>query len=168
MSGVTNLLPLYRALPTFTMSRSFSVSSSKLASSNYPPGPQARHFPIRTETMLPPGTYKDKVVLVTGGGTGLGKGMSLKFSQLGAKVAICSRRLPVLEEAAKEKRNEERLLKTEICFEAANTLARLLNQLQNLSKSKIENTVNCPPSEKFAILQRTKTIRDGGIAPQNI
>jgi len=52
--------------------------------------------------MLPPGTYKDKVVLVTGGGTGLGKGMSLKFSQLGAKVAICSRRLPVLEEAAKE------------------------------------------------------------------
>jgi len=102
MSGVINLLPLSRALPTLTMTRNFSVSSSKLASSNYPPGPQAKHFPIRTETMLPPGTYKDKVVLVTGGGTGLGKGMSLKFSQLGAKVAICSRRLPVLEEAAKE------------------------------------------------------------------
>ena len=29
-----------------------------------------------------------KVVLVTGGGTGLGKGMSLKFSQLGAKVIL--------------------------------------------------------------------------------
>jgi NAD(P)-dependent dehydrogenase (short-subunit alcohol dehydrogenase family) len=28
------------------------------------------------------------VVLVTGGGTGLGKGMSLKFSQLGAKVRM--------------------------------------------------------------------------------
>ena len=27
-----------------------------------------------------------KVVLVTGGGTGLGKGMSMKFSSLGAKV----------------------------------------------------------------------------------
>jgi len=102
MSGLTHILPLSRALPTFTMSRAFSVCSSKLASGNYPPGPQARHFPVRADTMLPPGTYKDKVVLVTGGGTGLGKGMSLKFSQLGAKVAICSRRLPVLEEAAKE------------------------------------------------------------------
>merc|ERR1740131_742263 len=52
--------------------------------------------------MLPPDTFKDKVVLVTGGGTGLGKGMSHKFSQLGAKVAIASRRLPVLEKAAAE------------------------------------------------------------------
>merc|ERR1719187_2162826 len=102
MSGLSNILSLSMALPTFTMSRAFSVCSSKLASGNYPPGPQARHFPVRADTMLPPGTYKDKVVLVTGGGTGLGKGMSLKFSQLGAKVAICSRRLPVLEEAAKE------------------------------------------------------------------
>jgi hypothetical protein len=32
------------------------------------------------------GFAADQVVLVTGGGTGLGKGMSLKFSQLGAKV----------------------------------------------------------------------------------
>jgi len=102
MSGFTHLLPFSRALPSVTLSRSFSVCSSKLASGNYPPGPQAKHFPIRTDTMLPEGTYKDKVVLVTGGGTGLGKGMSMKFSQLGAKVAICSRRLPVLEEAAKE------------------------------------------------------------------
>merc|ERR1719391_1945615 len=52
--------------------------------------------------MLPTDTYKDKVVLVTGGGTGLGKGMSTKFSQLGAKVAIAARRLPVLEAAAAE------------------------------------------------------------------
>ena len=47
---------------------------------------QARHFPIRTDTMLPAGSYAGKVVLVTGGGTGLGKGMATKFSQLGAKV----------------------------------------------------------------------------------
>merc|ERR1719435_67620 len=52
--------------------------------------------------MLPTDTYKDKVVLVTGGGTGLGKGMSLKFSSLGAKVAIAARRQEVLDEAAAE------------------------------------------------------------------
>merc|ERR1712186_133779 len=38
----------------------------------------------------------------TGGGTGLGKGMALKFSELGANVAIAARRLPVLEETASE------------------------------------------------------------------
>merc|ERR1711884_354925 len=52
--------------------------------------------------MLPKGTYKDRVVFITGGGTGLGKGMATKFSQLGAKVVIAARRLPVLEATANE------------------------------------------------------------------
>ena len=63
--------------------------------------PQASYFPAIKTTMLPEGTFKDKVVLISGGGTGLGKGMAKKFSDLGAKVAIASRRLNVLEEAAK-------------------------------------------------------------------
>lgn len=82
--------------------RAFSNTCVRAASDDYAPRPQAKYFPVRRDTMLPPETYKDKVVLVTGGGTGLGKGMSLKFSHLGAKVAIASRRLPVLEAAAKE------------------------------------------------------------------
>ena len=69
------------------MSRQISTSRWYRASESYPPGPQARHFPIKTDPMLPQGTYKDKVVLVTGGGTGLGKGMSTMFSELGAKVS---------------------------------------------------------------------------------
>merc|ERR1712080_293800 len=81
--------------------RSFSSSPISL-SQTYNPRPHSKHFPIRRETFLPAGTYKDRVVLVTGGGTGLGKGMTRKFAELGAKVAIASRRLPVLEEAAKE------------------------------------------------------------------
>jgi len=52
--------------------------------------------------MLPKDSFKDKVVFITGGGTGLGKGMATKFSELGANVVIAARRLPILEETAKE------------------------------------------------------------------
>lgn len=40
---------------------------------------------------LPDGTYAGQVVLVTGGGTGLGKAMAVEFGRLGASVAIASR-----------------------------------------------------------------------------
>ncbi len=45
---------------------------------------------------------KGKRILVTGGGTGLGKEMADEFAMLGAEVVICGRRGPVLEETAKE------------------------------------------------------------------
>ena len=62
--------------------------------------PQASFFPAAKETMLPKDTFKNKIVFISGGGTGLGKGMANKFSDLGATVVIASRRLNVLEEAA--------------------------------------------------------------------
>lgn len=40
---------------------------------------------------LPADTFKDEVVLVTGGGTGLGKAMATMFARHGARVAIASR-----------------------------------------------------------------------------
>ena len=52
---------------------------------------QAKLFPPRHDTMLPKGSYENRTVLITGGGTGLGKGMALKFSELGANVAIAAR-----------------------------------------------------------------------------
>jgi len=48
------------------------------------------------------GLLKDKVILVTGGGTGLGRAMVERFLTLGAKVAITSRREDVLQRAAAE------------------------------------------------------------------
>ena len=53
-------------------------------------------------TMLQADSLKDKVIVVTGGGTGLGKSMSQIFLQLGAKVVITSRKTDVLEQTAKE------------------------------------------------------------------
>lgn len=41
---------------------------------------------------LPDGTFDGQVVLVTGGGTGLGKAVALEFGRLGARVAIASRK----------------------------------------------------------------------------
>ena len=41
-------------------------------------------------------------ILVTGGGTGLGKSMAARFLQLGAEVHICGRRKSVCDETATE------------------------------------------------------------------
>ena len=50
---------------------------------------------------------KGKRILVTGGGTGLGKEMSRYFLKYGAEVLICGRRIEVLEETAKELMKEQ-------------------------------------------------------------
>jgi NAD(P)-dependent dehydrogenase (short-subunit alcohol dehydrogenase family) len=48
------------------------------------------------------GLLRGKRILVTGGGTGLGKAMSEQFLALGAEVFICSRRKAVCDETAAE------------------------------------------------------------------
>ena len=55
-----------------------------------------------TEGMLKENALSGKVIIVTGGGTGLGKAMSQYFLELGAKVVITSRKMEVLEKTAEE------------------------------------------------------------------
>ena len=44
---------------------------------------------------------KGKKIVVTGGGTGLGKSMATRFAELGADLVITSRRQNVIDETAK-------------------------------------------------------------------
>ena len=52
--------------------------------------------------MFKDGLLRGRRILVTGGGTGLGKGMAERFLALGAEIFICGRRKSVCEATADE------------------------------------------------------------------
>ena len=58
--------------------------------------------------MFQPDLLGNKRILITGGGTGLGKAMADRFLELGATVYICGRREDVLEKTAAELSAEQR------------------------------------------------------------
>ncbi|MFT2007642.1 SDR family oxidoreductase [Pontibacter sp. 13R65] len=57
---------------------------------------------MKAEPMLKEGALAGKTILVTGGGTGLGRSMVKYFLELGANAVIASRKQEVLEQAAAE------------------------------------------------------------------
>lgn len=58
------------------------------------------------QPMLRDNALQGKTIVVTGGGTGLGRAMTTYFLQLGANVVISSRKLEVLEKTAEELREQ--------------------------------------------------------------
>lgn len=52
--------------------------------------------------LLPENSFKNKTIIITGGGTGLGKSIGQYLSELGANLVITSRRQEVIDATAKE------------------------------------------------------------------
>jgi NAD(P)-dependent dehydrogenase (short-subunit alcohol dehydrogenase family) len=55
-----------------------------------------------TQSLMKTGSFQGKTILITGGGTGLGKAMGIYLSELGAEIIITGRRENVLAETALE------------------------------------------------------------------
>src|ERR1700751_4006026 len=56
--------------------------------------------------MFEKGLLREKRILITGGGSGLGAAMGRRFAELGAELIICGRRLELLEQTASAMRSD--------------------------------------------------------------
>ena len=72
-------------LRKLTNARTFSLNTNYRSNGS--------SFPVRSDCMLPKDCFKSKTAFITGGGTGLGKGMVKMLSERGATVVISSRYL---------------------------------------------------------------------------
>jgi len=82
-------------------------------------------------TVYRPGLLKGKVVLVTGGGTGIGRAVALLCARLGAKVAICGRTASRLEAvAAFAKKKKARVLAVAANVREPNQVDELFARVQ--------------------------------------
>jgi NAD(P)-dependent dehydrogenase (short-subunit alcohol dehydrogenase family) len=80
--------------------------------------------------MLRENSLKNKTIVVTGGGTGLGKSMATYYSELGANVVITSRKMEVLEKTAGEisDKTENKVLPVSCDVRKEDEVANLLKE----------------------------------------
>ena len=65
--------------------------------------------------MFESGLLKNKTIVITGGGTGLGKSMATRFAELGANLVITSRRQNVIDETADSLREFDVKVSSIVC-----------------------------------------------------
>ena len=87
-----------------------------------------------TKQMFAKDSFLGKTILITGGGSGLGKSMAKNFSSLGASVIIASRNFEKLSAVAKEITIETRNKVLPIACDVAN-----FSEVENLLKISYEN-----------------------------
>jgi NAD(P)-dependent dehydrogenase (short-subunit alcohol dehydrogenase family) len=85
------------------------------------------------EPMLRDNALQGKTIVVTGGGTGLGRSMGKYFLQLGANLVIASRKLEVLENTARELEKETGGKVLAVACDARN-----YDEVENVLKQTIE------------------------------
>jgi NAD(P)-dependent dehydrogenase (short-subunit alcohol dehydrogenase family) len=81
--------------------------------------------------MFRPDLLKDKRILITGGGTGLGKGMAERLLELGATVYICGRREEVLKHAAAELSGKGRIHALSCDVRNLEAVGRMIDSIWN-------------------------------------
>jgi NAD(P)-dependent dehydrogenase (short-subunit alcohol dehydrogenase family) len=110
-------------------------------------------------TMFRSDLLKGKRILVTGGGTGLGREMADEYAKLGATVYICGRRGAVLEEAAKElsKANNAKVTALECDIRVADAVDDMMTRIFN--EGPLDGLVNNAAGN---FISRTKDLSPNG------
>lgn len=95
------------------------------------------------EGMLMPGTLQNKTIIITGGGTGLGRSMGKYMLELGANLVITSRKSDVLNKAADELMKETggKVLAVTCDVRKYEEIENVLNQAEN-SFGQIHGVLN--------------------------
>jgi NAD(P)-dependent dehydrogenase (short-subunit alcohol dehydrogenase family) len=110
-------------------------------------------------TMFRAGLMKGKRILVTGGGTGLGKEMADEYAKLGAEVYICGRRGSVLQETANElsKTNNAKVTAVECDIRVADAVEDMMTRVFN--EGPLDGLVNNAAGN---FISRTKDLSPNG------
>jgi meso-butanediol dehydrogenase/(S,S)-butanediol dehydrogenase/diacetyl reductase len=115
--------------------------------------------------------FKDRVVIVTGAGSGIGEATARRFSQEGASVVLAGNTLAKLERVARELPQERTLVKVadvssfsqvQALVDATIEHFAALHVLFNNAGIAVEGTVTQPPLEDWG---RIMAVNVGGVFP---